>query len=71
MVLAAVVTASAGLAIALPVVTIYRATDRAGYPVTVERGEIITFVKPAMRRAMPLFVHLDQMLAFLKDHLFP
>jgi hypothetical protein len=53
MVVATMVTASVGVAIALPIVTIYRAANRV--PSTAyERSEIVTFVQPPTRRATPL-----------------
>ena len=54
MVLAAAVTASAAVAIGLPIVTIYRAPHRAAFAVTIEPGEIVTFLKPLPRGAMPV-----------------
>lgn len=50
---AAVVTAAAGLAIGLPIVTIYRASQPVGLASEDEHGEVITFVRPVIRpRAM-------------------
>jgi hypothetical protein len=50
---AAVVTAATGLAIGLPIVTIYRASQPVGLASEDEQGEVITFVRPVIRpRAM-------------------
>lgn len=51
--LAAALTACAGLAIVLPAVGIYRAAGSASGPATDERGETVTFVQPIALRLLP------------------
>jgi hypothetical protein len=51
---AIVMTAAAGLAIALPLVTAYRAATTPNRSSDVERGEIVTFVEPAPVAPVPV-----------------